>query len=448
MADTIKDGVRAAGDADFKEIVLIKSSGEEVNIHQYVGELNIFEDMFKNGMYGNLLIIDAGNLSQNFPIVGEEYLRIKIVTPSINSEIYRTFKIYSISDRMMIRDSNTQTYVLHFTSPEIFIDLMSPIYGTFQGTIDKVVEQLWTNALSTSRNGVDNDNTPLLILGPTSNEVKFTSPGWTPMHCINWLASKAIGVGYKNPGYLLFESNKAFYFANIEAIIDVSIQSKKIFAKYIYMANNISANVDGTYVKDIEKEYSKVEDFEVIETYNNFKNIQNGYLSNRLVTVDPLSKRFDVYDYDHVSSYVQYKHLENITSNSNIKPFREDALRSPASFIQFYPKHKNLYTGFNNNVSDVIQNILPRRISTIQELSNFKLVLTVPGRTDIEVGTIIYFYYPDTNPRSEENTNQDNEDEYYSGHYLVTAIRHKFTLLKHMMILEVVKDSYKKEIKL
>lgn len=447
MSDnTIKTGVQTAGDVDIQDVTLIKNNGTEVNIHQYVGELNIFEDMFKNGMYGNLLMIDAGNLCQNFPIVGEEYLRLKIVTPGLDQEIYRTFKIYSISDRMIIRDSNTQSYILHFTTPEIFIDLMSPIYGTFQGPIDQVVGKIWSETLSTTRNGKDGDNTPLLVLGPTDNNVKFTSPGWSPMHCINWLAARAIGQGYKNPGYLLFESNKAFYFANVEAIIDVALQSKAIFSKYIYMANNITQSPDeDKYIKDIDKEYMKVEDFEVISTYNNFKNIQNGYYANRLVTIDPMSKKFDVYDYDHVTNYSQYKHLENITGEKNVAPFRLDTLRSPASYIQFYPKHKNLYTGVNSNVSDVIQDTLPRRISSMQELGNFKIIITVPGRTDIEVGAVIYFSYPDTSPRSDQDYSQINEDIYYSGYYLVTAIRHKFTLLKHMMIMEIVKESYRKE---
>jgi hypothetical protein len=30
----------------------------------------------------------------------------------------------------------------------------------------------------------------------------------------------------------------------------------------------------------------------------------------------------------------------------------------------------------------------------------------------------------------------------YSGYYLITAIRHKINSLKHMMIMELVKDSY------
>jgi hypothetical protein len=449
-------GVQSAGDVEIAECILIKNDGSELDLRQYVGEINVYEDMFKNGMYGNILIIDTGNLSQNFPIVGEEFIRLKIKTPSFQSEINRVFKVYSISNKMLLRDTNTQSYILHYTSPEVFLDLMSPLYSTYEGKLGDVVRKIWEESLATTRLG-DSDEavTPLIILGEPENDVKFTSPGWSPMHCLNWLAARARGEGYKNPGYLFYESNKAFYFVNVEALIDESIKTKSIFAEYMYMANNVSADTGSQvgdnfttnrpYSKDIEKEYKKVEDFEVLETYNNFKNVQNGYYANRLITLDIMTKKYETYDYDHVASYDEYKHLENISGATDVAPFRADTLRSPSSFVQFYPKHENLYNGFANNVGDVIETTLPRRLSTIQELSNFKIIFTVPGRVDAEVGSVIYFSYPDTSPRDQSDTSKPKEDAYYSGYYLVTAIRHKITLKKHMMIMEAVKDSYRKE---
>jgi hypothetical protein len=260
------------------------------------------------------------------------------------------------------------------------------------------------------------------------------------------LASKAIATGYKSPNYLFYESNKAFYFTNIEALIDASIKNKIIYQKYIYMANNITQNpAEDGYVKDIEKEYQKIEDMELVSSYNTFKNVQNGYYANRLVTMDIFNKKYEVFDYDHVSTFNDYNHLENISGVTDVAPFRPDTLRSPASYIQFASKHKNLFSNFPNNVSDTAENVLPRRVSVMNELSNFKLILTVPGRVDAEVGSIIYFSYPDISPRDETDTALAKEDTYYSGYYLITAIRHKITLLKHMMIMEVVKDSYHKE---
>jgi len=445
-SNTGTQGVQTAGDVQIRECTLITASGAEYNLQQFIGEINVYEDMFKTGMYGNILLIDAANISQILPITGNEYLRLDIQSPSMDSKIYRTFKVYSMTNKMVIRDTNTQSFVLHFTSPEVFIDLMSPIYSTFRGKVSETVAKIWTDTLATSRNGVEGQDTPLVIVGEIDNQITFTSPGWSPMHCINWLAARSVPSGLKNPGFLFYESNKAYYFANVEAIIDEAIKSKQYFSDYIYVANNLTTDPNtAKYAKDINKEYQKVMDFEVVETYNAFKNVQNGYYANRLITLDVLTKKYEIFDYDHVSTYDEYQHLENITGNRDVAPFNSNALRNPAGYIKFYPKHENLFNNTPDNANDVIEKVLPRRLSTIQELGNFKIIITVPGRTDAEVGSVIYFNFPDTGTKSEQDKSKSKGDAFYSGYYLITAIRHKITLLKHMMIMEIVKDSYHKE---
>ena len=447
------DGLQSAGDVALEVILIDPSGGNSLNIRQFVGEVSIFEDIFKPGLSGNILIIDATNLTQNFPITGEEFIRIRIRTPSMEQEIDKTFKIYSITNRLVLRDTNTQSYVMHFISPEVYMDLLAPVYGTFKGKISDVVQKIYETYMSSESSG-ENQIRPLVSFD-TENEVEFTSPGWTASHCINWLANKAIGEGYKNPGYLFYESSKAFYFANVEAIFDSAIKNKAYYQDYIYMANNITkdggsgdgqAN-DSPYAKDVEKEFKKVEDFEVVETYNTFKNVQNGYYANRLITLDLMTKKYETFDYDHVASYKDYKHLENIAGNEDCNPASPSTLRTPASYIQFYPKNQSLYDDYkDNNVDYLIENTLPRRVSTINELNNFRLVITVPGRADAEVGSVVYFSYPDTSPSDESDKNKNKEDDYYSGFYFVTAIRHKLTLQKHMMIMEIAKESSHKKV--
>jgi hypothetical protein len=302
--------------------------------------------------------------------------------------------------------------------------------------------------MSTSRTG-DSEKTTLTIIGDAVNKMKFTSPGWRPSKCINWVASKAQEQGYNNPGYVFFETNKGFYFANVEHLIDLSITSKTYYQDYIYTPNNLTSakSPDSVnYVKDIDAEYKKVEDFKVIETYDTLKNTQNGYLANRLYTYDLVTKRPEVISYDHVNNYGTYRHMENVRGPA-AAPFvlggAAGSLRNDSGFNQFYMKHSQLYTGFSKNVNDVIDEVLPRRTSTLAELTNFKLEITVPGRTDIEVGVMVNFNYPDASPRNETDKNQNKLDDYYSGMYLVTAVRHKINSIKHMMILELVKDSFK-----
>ena len=91
------EGLQTAGDVNVQEAVIIRGDGAEIDVRTFIIELNIFEDMFKNGLSGNIMMVDAANVVGKFPILGDEYLRLKIKTPTIESQIYKTFKIYSIT---------------------------------------------------------------------------------------------------------------------------------------------------------------------------------------------------------------------------------------------------------------------------------------------------------------------------------------------------------------
>ena len=451
-SNVTRKGIESAGDIDLQAVDIITPYGQTYSLlGGYIGELNLFEDMYRSGLYGNILVIDANNMSQNLNLTGDELISIKMVTPTMDdSVIYKVFKCYAITDRQAFTDTGKQSYIIHFASPEIFIDSLTPLYKTFSGKPDDIVKNIFETYLATSRVGDDN-YTPLVVIGDASNQIKFTSPGWRPSKCINWVSTKTIGAGYNAPNYVFYESNKAFYFGNVEQIIDIAKNSKMYYQDYYFVAQNLdspSAANQVSYVKDIDFEFKKVEDMHVIETYNSLKSTQNGYLANRLFTFDVISKTHDVYDYDHVLNYSAYHHMEDMQGQS-LAPFNTNsldsggALRSPGQFNQLYMKHKTLYTDFTNNVSDVIDKILPPRTSTMAELTNFKIEITVPGRTDIEVGALVNFHYPDISPRDTTDLNKAQDDQLYSGIYLVTAVRHKIVLTKHMMILELVKDSYK-----
>jgi hypothetical protein len=71
--------------------------------------------------------------------------------------------------------------------------------------------------------------------------------------------------------------------------------------------------------------------------------------------------------------------------------------------------------------------------------------ITVPGRTDVEAGALLYLKFPALGPTSEKDQTADKSDKNFSGYYLVTAIHHRVTLEEHVMVMEIVKDSLRVE---
>ena len=444
-------GLQKAGSVEISELNLITTNNTVFDLREFLVELNLYEDIFSNNLYGDILLSDSRNLIDLAPIIGEEYLNVEFVTPSFKSAghfIRKTFRVFKVSNRKIVRDSNTQLFVLHFASIELFFDIQLPLFKSFKGKGHEIVNEIYFDFLAASRNVLLSENkinsdtpfTNLVTINETSNDIKFVSPGWTPFKCINWISSKSIPKEGLSKNFLFFETNRAFYFGSLEAIFRDAIENKNVFETYSLSPNNVR----NKGVVDVNRELSLVHSVEMVESTDHVKNYTNGYLSNRLITLNVLNKKCEIYDYDYVNDYSNHYHTSG--SGKTAKPiFDSTGTRNPSSSISFYPINPKLFTNFEGNVSERIKEIYGNRRSSMLGLTNIKLNLDVAGRTDIEVGRMIYFKFPALGPASEEDLNLDKIDKDYSGYYLITAIHHRVTSQEHTMTMEVVKDSLKVE---
>jgi hypothetical protein len=448
-----------AGDIQIDEIVIIDRSGSELNVQAMLIELNIFEDIFSNCLYGNIVLSDGQGLIEKLPIIGDEYLRIKCGTPGFEEAdiFYRTFRIYGIGDRNVVTSDRLQQYTLHFCSPEAITDTLLPFSRTYSGQVDKVVSDIFQEYLQLPRNlfgAVDNnpvkeseDTTNLLVLGKTGNSIKFTSPMWTPLESINWLASKSVPDKGRGSNFLLFETNKQFVFGSVEQLIEIQLNANTIMEHYIYTPANVMDDGRDTnflYTRpQLDKAYRIVESFSIENNFNTLENLQNGYYANKLFKFDVIKKDYTTHDFDYVAQFEDYKHIETIEGRQGGPFFSRTTLRNPDTKMMFYPSHPGLYNGAKNNASDLVDKTMQNRISLLNDLNNYKINVTVNGRSDMEVGSIVRFDFPSITPKDSSTMESDGTDRYLSGLYLVTAIRHKITPIKHMMLMELVKDSVK-----
>ena len=444
-----EQGLQRAGEVRIEQLKLINSANEIIDLTEFIVELNIFEDLFKNYLHGNLVLTDSRNLIDRFNIHGEEFLNVKLRTPSFpDSEvIQKTFRVFKLSDRTIVRDTNTQNFVLHFISIEFFYDVSLPLFAPFEGTVTDVAGAIFSDFIAASRNFDISESgreikenpepTNLIVINEASNKVKFVSPGWSPFKCINWLATKAIPKDGTAKNFIFFESNKNFYLCTLEGLFRTAHENKNYLARYLISASNIRE--DGN-AQNVNREMSLAKDVEMIESTDYIKNYTNGYLGNRLVYLDIFNKEYQLIDYDHVLNYEKQFHSSG--KGTEAKPvFSKDTFRNFATNISFYPKNPKLFNDYADNISEKMGEIHGNRLSSMLELTNIKMNMTVPGRTDAEVGRLIYFEYPSMGGKEAGDTASTAQDKLYSGYYLITAIHHKVNKLQHEMVMEVIKDS-------
>ena len=444
-----EQGLQRAGEVRIEQLKLINARDEVIDLSEFVVELNLYEDLFKSYLHGNIVITDSRNIIDQFNIHGEEFLNIKLRTPSFpdNQVIEKTFRVYKLSDRTIVRDKNTQNFVLHFISIEFFYDVSLPLFVPFEGTITDVAGRIFSDFIATSRNFnvSESDNTvsenpkgtDLIIINESSNKVKFISPGWSPLKCINWLASKAIPKDGTAKNFIFFESNKNFYFGTLENIFRDAHENKNYLARYFISASNVREDKSS---QNVAREMFLAKDVEMIETTDYIKNYTNGYLGNRLIYLDVYSKEYQLIDYDHTTNYEKQFHSSG--KGTEAKPvFNKDTFKNFATNISFYPKNPKLFDDYQDNINEKMGEIHGNRLSSMLELTNIKMNMTVPGRTDAEVGRLIYFEYPSMGAQEPGDTESSAQDKLYSGYYIISAIHHRITKMEHEMIMEVIKDS-------
>lgn len=416
------------GEVLVEKVQLLSTKGILVDLDDFFIEINLYEDIFSPSLTGTIILSDSRNLIKELPIIGEEILILKLTTPTFPTSIEGSFRVTRVSDKNVVSAQNAQLYTLHFTTQEMILDMNTAIYQMYKGRPDEIVSQIFTDYVQM--------DTTIDIFTAAENEFKYISPGWSAFRNLSWLASKAVPKYGKACNFLFWQSNKRFYWGSLETIF----KNGKINGNYTYAPNNIRPE---SPQRDIQREMFITESVENVVTTDHAKDYINGYLANRVLKVDLYNKTFENIDYDHVNSFYNYVHM-NGQGRSSLPFFAEGSLRNPTSNMIFYPHHEKMF----NEGSDIIAgsdkfypSIHGNRLSSLQELDNFKLNIIVPGRTDIECGNLIFLEYPLIEPKDKSNNTSDALDPLYTGIYLISAIHHKINKVDHKMVFELTKDS-------
>ena len=183
-----------------------------------------------------------------------------------------------------------------------------------------------------------------------------------------------------------------------------------------------------------------VESFEVISFVDNLKNFTNGFYANKIITFDPLTKKYEVKEFDYPTEFNSFTHTEG---NNSVPTFSTEVFRNSESYVKIYPTNTKLFSGIAQNYTERMKDIFGNRNTKLNELNNFRVNITVHGRSDLYAGAIIKFNYPET--LSHGNSNEPGTDMLFSGNYIISTIRHKINFRNHVMVLELIKDSFAKK---
>jgi len=276
-------------------------------------------------------------------------------------------------------------------------------------------------------------------------------------------------------------------------IRDISAE-KPYVASYKYMPANMGEKKQSSY--------ESVTSYRLVESFDTMKNVALGMYANRVITHDLIQMKINRKDFHYVKPPSKVTVIETgpggeFTTTAEVPKVDEkttvidesvsvadgrlcsnnaDFLGRPEAHISLVPTNLGqagtLNTGPKKEITghgldnkteakaesvhdrngfgikeDIIENhvedVLAKRISQRLQLDGVRINFSAPGDSAREVGDLISFDYPTENSKV---TALKDSHKYYSGKFLITALRHQITQDEYTIHVEAIKDGYRSTI--
>lgn len=403
--------LRYPGDFELDELIFESIPGTEWDIKYIMAEFNIYEDIFNSTISANIVIDDADNKINNFPITGFEYVRFKFRTPDKDYIILR-LRVYKI-DKRELEKERRQIFVIHLVSPEEFTNSQSRVSKSYnQWLISDIADDIQTTYFD-EFNQLE-----------TTKILHHIIPAyWTPFKALNFLASRANSSAFVGANYLYFQTADGFNFCSLELLCS---QPSKI--NYLIQPANIR---NSEKHPEVDEELIQAYKFENV--FDTLDNVANGMYHSQLLWHDIRLGKFGTNEFDYPSSYPDYVHVEPnvVKDGSSYLWTSKSADNGTFGAYKFFPIGQP-------ESSNSVQTWLLPRLSQLQQIENVKMHVTVAGDTDRRVGDIVTVILPSPEPLVEK---QLVMDKYYQDRYLIVSLNHKINKQEHVMHMELIKDS-------
>jgi hypothetical protein len=430
-------GLYLPQDYSLNSLNLLPANGQKIELRKLMVEMSYYEDIYSFVVSGYITIMDGQGFQELLPLTGNEFVEINLSKTSdqVNG-INRTFRVYKMGPKITTPNMNTDVYTLYFCSEEMILSEQNKLSKSYKG-----------QKISNIINNILTDNGPTGVFKLSSKRIQkieetmgmydFVIPKFKPFETISWLSNYARPQKFGASGgadMLFFETKDGFNFRSLQSMF-----SDSVYAEYNYEAENLNKNV-----QKIKDKITNVLDYEVSKPYDILNEIGSGTFANRIVTIDPLARTVDVKDFN----YTDYRAKNGSLDKNAVSPELTNRLgktqsTSPEGVLKLsfgnsaqqdvaYVKQQG---GIAKDIN--VSTYIPNRTAQISLANYTTIKAVIPGDPGITAGKTIKFTLLSLRP-----DNKKDEDKYYSGKYLVSAVRHVISSEgAYQTVLELSKDS-------
>ena len=451
MSSVKLNEIQEPGEFQLLDARLKTSTGLNVDIAKSIVGITIFEDLFSSTISGSIAIQDSINLASVGPLIGQEYLFLKLKTPNLVDQDAAidfstdAFIVYNIGGREDV-GNGVQVYILSFVSQELIKDQRTKVKKSLVGPFSDIVESMLTNQLQTKKK---------IVIEPTAGVKKIVSPNLRPFDVIKMASKQSVSRDTREPTYVFYESLKGFNFRSLASLYN---QETKI----VFNKDDPSTNVSNRGI-DVEAELRNILEFEISSVNDSLVNYRTGMFASTMITHDIISKTYSTKIYNYLDEYSNETHIDkhpivnDLPINKRgerVSDFPARTFVIPTSLSGSNDSQHDTLTGNQPYAAYDPQRWLQRRNSQLIQLeSGLNVNILIHGNTLLTVGDIVELNIPFTSSSLAKyvgDGEQSTVDKLFRKNFLIKRIRHEFDTatspFKHQMYVNLVRDGLDKKL--
>ena len=446
----VNEGITAGGDFELEVAEILTSNGVPIELHpSNVMSITLYEDIQMGAVTGTIVLHNSAAFSNIGPIIGQEFLKLKIKTSSITASedimdfTENVFHIYRVGTRIHSGEK-TEALTLFFTTSESMKNFRTRVSRTLEGTYSDIVQKVMTDHLDCKKT---------LYIEPSAGVKKIVSPNLRRFDIIRMATREAISSEDSSPTFLFYETlDGGYHFRSLDSL---------------YAQDSVWSYTTTSPGKKVGKggQLKVLDELKSLLTYNvNHNNIMSdtvmGALGSKLIVHDIFNKTYSEHTYNYLNNYENERHIDDgyplyskspldqkqnkvsdFTGRVFLEPTSIKDVKKSTDGSQLTDSGRYEFTSKNPD------KWLQRRISQIEGIKNgISINTSVHGNTIVSAGDIVTIDIP---YHAEVKTNERNKsDKFLKGKFLLARVRHDFNMgnKKHSMGLTCVRDSSPEEL--
>ena len=401
--------------------VILRGGGKAMDVTDLFFEAALYEELNNPQLHGKIMLIDMAGVLTRFGITGQEIIQFNIKKLEFDETV--SFQVTEV-ESLNVAPNGTATYVLAIAEEIIVQNSIELVSQAYEGTITSIVESIYNDYLGRTLNFVEE----------SSGTYRIIIPNWKPFQAINWLMKRAVNAN----GVPMALTNT---WRNGTSILsyDTMFSRQTMEEFFINSMPDTAASVDGN-AYNYRQIMQKPTQFYTKKHGNALEQIYKGTYAYTSQQIDTTRKSSSILEF--TSDYSKDPRLNEFAPVSDKKIYGEKNI-----FNQFKTKQQTQYYQGNNfgdnflSYNSDVNGTVPLRNNYLNILQTYQYDMTIHGRFDIEVGSIVDITFPNNRIPNEQEPETDIDNK-KSGRHLVAAAAHTFRIDRYMMNIECCTDGF------